>query len=99
MALLQACRGLLQSRKLPIRLRRALVEALFDYRPDIWCRPDSCMHPPPREEMPAEARQELRLIASLALKMKLGERLRGVIPKTLAQLDQLDSKTSGAGKQ
>ncbi len=93
LALLRAARRLLRrGGGLPTRLRHGLVEALFDYRPEKWCRPDSCMTPPPRKEMQADARQELRLIAARALKMKLGERLVKVIRQTLAELDQLDGK-------
>ena len=97
--MLMTCRQLLlRGSGLPARLRLALIEALFDYRPEKWCRPDRCMTPPPRQEMPADAQKELRRIAALALKMMPGERLQRVIRETLVQLDRLDQQDSGPSK-
>ena len=74
LVLLQAAHALLRpGGGLPARLRHGLIEALFDYRPARWCRPDRCMSPPPWSQLNGEARQELRRIAALAQQRKLDQ--------------------------
>jgi hypothetical protein len=65
--LLLACERMV-TKSLPADLRPALVEALFDYRPEEWYRGDDPPKPPPRSEASPGARKVLDRIGRYALK-------------------------------
>jgi hypothetical protein len=74
--LLRGCRRLL-AQGLPVALRPALVEAIFDYRPDDWYPEHLIKKPPPRASASADAKRELREIAEYSLtQVPLGPELR-----------------------
>lgn len=84
--LLRGCRRLL-ARGLPADLRPALVETLFDYRPDDWYREHGVKRPPPRAALPADARQALRETAKYSLdNVPLEPELRGKVELALVAL-------------
>ena len=66
LAVLQSCHRMLTG-TLPPSLRPALVETLFDYRPDEWYDARSPVARPPRHLMTAPAKEELRAIGEFAL--------------------------------
>jgi hypothetical protein len=88
LAVLQSCHRMLTG-TLPPSLRPALVETLFDYRPDEWYTARSPVAQPPRHLMTAPARDELRKIGEFALnKMRLKEELRKKVEKALEEIKE-----------
>ncbi len=72
---------------LPVDLRPALVEVLFDYRPAEWYRPASVFHPPDRAGAGPEAKAALRRIGKLALEsVSLTARQREAVKLTLEEI-------------
>jgi hypothetical protein len=68
-------------------LRPALVEALFDYRPEAWYRPSSSYSPPPLEQASTASRSELRRLAKLALEtVALSGGQRAAVQRRLREL-------------
>jgi len=66
--LLEACERLLRAGKWSEDLKRALVEALFDYHPDAWyLKENEPPKPPSRSKLSEPARQKLLAIADFAL--------------------------------
>jgi hypothetical protein len=64
--LLRSCRRMLAG-SMPAELRPALIEVLFDYRPDEWYPEHGVVAAPDRHLASAETKAELRLIAQFAL--------------------------------
>lgn len=86
--LLQGCERMI-SRGLPERLRVALIEVLFDYRPQEWFRPSAVLKAPDRRLASPEALSHLRKIGEIALSMKgLKEALRKKIEETLQEIPE-----------
>ena len=86
-ALLQASARLLKG-KLPSRLRPALVETLFDYRPGEWFKPGYGVSAPPLASASAAARVELRKLGPLALRgVALSASQRAAVTRRLQELD------------
>jgi hypothetical protein len=85
--LLQASERLLKGR-LPSRLRPALVEVLFDFRPGEWFKPDAGVSPPPLSAAPAPARAQLRKLGNLALRnVALNAGQKAAVERRLSELD------------
>jgi hypothetical protein len=86
--LLGACERLLRGSALSSGLKAALVEALFDYRPEEWYPPDSNRpRPPDRRQASDEARAILGRIGDwVARQEKLPPRLRARVRAELAVL-------------
>ena len=88
LAVLQCCYRMLTG-TLPSSLRSALVETLFDYRPNEWYTARSPVARPPRHLMTDPAKDELRKIGEFALKkMNLKEDLRKKVKKTLEEIKE-----------
>jgi hypothetical protein len=86
--LLQAARRLLgRPAALSPKLREALVEALFDYRPEKWFTPNGGPSPPPLAKATPAAHEELKKIAAMALKLPLDTRLSAAVKRALAEID------------
>ena len=84
--LLRGCRRML-SGPLPAQLRPALVEVLFDYRPQEWFRPAAVFKPPDREQATPEARAELRKLGEYVLKaIALSDTQKRAVEATLKNL-------------
>ena len=64
--LLLSCERMV-TKSLPVDLRPALVEALFDYRPQEWFRVDDPPKPPPRGTASAESKKVLARVGRYAL--------------------------------
>ena len=62
-------------------MRLALVETLFDYRPDEWFGAADYDEPPPRRDATREAREQLRRLAEIA---------RSHVALTAAQRDAVE---------
>jgi len=87
--LLQACERMLKG-SLPLPLRPALVEVLFDYRPGEWYRPATVVSPPDLRKASPEALAEMRKVGELALKVvKLNETQKRAVEKTLEEIKKL----------
>lgn len=70
--LLEACERLIQSSGWPARLKRFLVEALYDYHPGSWYQIDvEPPRPPSRDKLNEQSRNLLRMIAKIARDQKL----------------------------
>jgi hypothetical protein len=88
-ALLRACERLLAG-SLPKRLRPALVESLFDYRPGEWFKPGGGASAPPLATATATARAELRKLGELALRTAgLAPPQKAAVSRRLKELDAL----------
>jgi hypothetical protein len=84
LAVLQSCQRLLAG-ALPHKLRPALVEVFFDYKPAEWFPPDTVLRPPARAQAGTEARAQLRAIGMWALQnLSLTESEKSAIRQTLA---------------
>jgi hypothetical protein len=97
-ALLQASARLLRG-TLPSRLRPALVEVLFDYRPGEWFKPGYGVSAPPLASASAAARVELRKLGTLALRsVALSASQRTAVTQRLQELDAMkDAAPGGPG--
>jgi hypothetical protein len=74
---------------LPERLRPALVEVFFDYKPEEWFTPADNVTPPERGQLGPSGRVALRALAQVALKnVKLNDEQRQAIEKTLKELEE-----------
>lgn len=86
--LLQSCERMLAG-GLPGDLRPALVEVLFDYRPEEWFGDYLKVLPPDRGQASAKALAQLRKIGEFALKaISLTEAQRESVEKTLAGIGE-----------
>ena len=84
--LLRAFERLLTGR-LNARLRPALVEIIFDYKPQEWYPPADIANPPDRSKIGAREREQLIRLAEIALKMpELNESQRKAVEDALQQL-------------
>ena len=84
--LLRSCEKLLHGSLSP-KLRPALVQVLFDYRPAEWFPPDNVISPPDRAHASPEARALLRNIGAWALQnLALTAVDQAAIRRTLAGL-------------
>ena len=84
--LLRACERMIRS-SLPANLRPFLVEALFDYRKNIWYRYEAPPTPPPRAKATPEAKAQLKKIGQIALQdVKLDARQKQVVRKVLEEI-------------
>jgi hypothetical protein len=95
--LLQASGRLLKGR-LPNRLRSALVETLFDYRPGEWFKPGYGVSAPPLAAASASARVELRRVGNLALhSVALTASQRAAVTQRMQELDAAKDAAQGGG--
>ncbi|HEU0004743.1 MAG TPA: hypothetical protein VFS12_02025, partial [Terriglobia bacterium] len=84
--LLRGCERMIRS-SLPANLRPFLVEALFDYRKNIWYRYEAPPTPPPRATATPEAKAQLKKIGQIALQdVKLDARQKQVVRKVLEEI-------------
>lgn len=84
--LLRSCARLLKA-GLPAHLRGNLVEALFDYRPEVWYVPAISYRPPSWDSYSSEARAELRALGRYALDtLDLTPVQRAAVERTLAAI-------------
>ena len=84
--LLQGCERMI-SGGLSEHLRVALIEVLFDYRPEEWFRPSITIKAPNRQQAAPEALAQLRKIGQFALKkMNLRNDLKKIVEKTLDEI-------------
>ncbi|MFH1747783.1 MAG: hypothetical protein ABIG44_12165 [Planctomycetota bacterium] len=67
LAILQSCQRLLTG-DLAAELKPALVDGLFDYRPEEWYHPERVVEPADRTQASPPARDELRKIGEHALR-------------------------------
>ncbi len=75
LVLLHGCTRMM-ARGVSLRLRIALAEVLFDYRPDEW-HPIGLTHQPPdRARLGIQSRRQLELLGRLALELPIDDRLR-----------------------
>ena len=87
--LLQASERLLAGR-LPRRLRPALVEVLFDFRPGEWFKPGNAVSPPPLASASEPARVQLRKVGNLALRsVALNAAQKAAVTQRLRELDSM----------
>jgi hypothetical protein len=85
--LLQASERLLKGR-LPSRLRPALVEVLFDFRPGEWFKPGAGVSAPPLASASEPARLQLRKVGNLALRsVALNAEQKAAVTQRLRELD------------
>ncbi len=86
--LLEACERLLTGGAMSDELKRALIEALFDYRPQDWYPPDSDRpRPPDRKSASPQARAILQRIGQWAMQQQsLPKALRDRVARELAEL-------------
>jgi hypothetical protein len=83
--LLRACERLL-TRGLPVNLRPALVDVLFDYRPE-WYKPAHPYLPPERRQASPEAKDEMRRLARLAFSaVALTAEQKAAIEKAMSEI-------------
>jgi hypothetical protein len=83
--LLRACERLL-TRGLPENLRPALVDVLFDYRPE-WYKPAHVYLPPDRRQASPEAKEEMRRLARLAFSaVALTSEQKAAIEKAMSEI-------------
>lgn len=86
--LLKGCERMLLG-GLTENLRIALIEVLFDYRPQEWFPPSVVIKAPDRRQATREALDQLRTIGEFALnKMRLKEDLRKKVEKTLEEIKE-----------
>lgn len=86
--LLKGCERML-SGGLTENLRIALIEVLFDYRPQEWFSPSVVIKAPDRRQATREALDQLQRIGEFALnKMRLKEDLRKKVEKTLEEIKE-----------
>jgi hypothetical protein len=86
--LLESCERMLSGGLSP-DLRPALVEALFDYRPNEWFGADPFLEPPPLKAASSEALTLLNRIGRSALKnISLTTRQRQAVNKTLEEIEE-----------
>jgi hypothetical protein len=79
----------LLSGRLPARLRPALVEIIFDYKPQEWYPPADIANPPDRSKIGGRERELLIRIAEISLGLpELNEAQRKAVEDTLEQLKQ-----------
>ena len=83
------CAERMLSGSLPEPLRPALVEVLFDYKPDEWYTPAVSVSPPDRAGRGPAARVALRRVAQYVLKsVTLTDEQKRAVENTLKELDQ-----------
>ena len=93
--LLQMSERLLNGR-LPSRLRPALVEVLFDYRPGEWFKPGAGVSPPPLASAAAPARLHLHKLGNLALRtVALNAEQKAAVRQRLRELDAMTDPAHG----
>ena len=81
--ILQASHRMLMG-SLPEKLRPALIEALYDYKPQAWYPPSIPVTPPNRQAASAAVKAELLTIGTMALEqIPLSKELKGVVTETL----------------
>jgi len=84
--LLKGCERMLTGNLSP-KMKLALVEVLFDYRPAEWYRPSGVLRPPDRRLAGEPALAQLRRIGEYALKnLVMRERLRKAVTDTLEEI-------------
>lgn len=83
------CAERMFSGSLPESLRPALVEALFDYKPEEWFTPATVISPPDRAGLGPAGRVALRRVAVLCLKsVKLTDEQKEAVENTLKELEK-----------
>jgi hypothetical protein len=94
-ALLVACRRMLEV-SLPVPLRPALVEAIFDYRPDEWYLPAASFSAPRLSSASPEALVELEAVGRMVLvKLELTQAQREVVQARLEAIVDLKGRSAG----
>ncbi len=95
LTLLQTSARLLKDH-LPSRLRPALVEVLFDYRPGEWFKPGAGVSPPQLTSASAAARVELRKVGQLALRIvALNADQKAAVTQRLQELEKMNDPDGG----
>lgn len=83
------CSERMLSGSLPESLRPALVEVLFDYKPDEWYTPAVNVSPPDRSHLGPSGRVALRRVGEYVLKnVKLSREQRDAVEKVLKELEE-----------
>ena len=95
---LESCERLLKQ-GLTESLQTALVESLFDYKPDEWFRPSTASSPPDRRQATPAARAQLRKIGEYAFAhVRLTDDEKRVVKDTLDEVGEAPKSPENHGR-